>query len=270
MNKPQFFAGMWVCFLAALPAAHAQSVTGQVSGVVVDAAGAIVPGATVQLTNDLSKQAHTFVTENNGEFVFTGLVPGSYTLHIAQPGFRTYDQRGIIVATQEKVDLHEIHLEIGEVTTTVEVQASTVHVATDSSDRTVNVNTIQIGDTPVRGRDFLAEIKALPGVQDTSAHDNRGWGVAMPTINGGQMGQTFLSLDGIGAQDSGNLNPGYMAPSIDAISEVRLQVSNFTPEYAGRTGGQMLVSTKSGTQQFPPQGARGDVAWRGVSFHYRP
>lgn len=229
---------------------HAQSVTGQISGTVTDPAGAVVTGATVQLTHDLSKQVREFSTQGNGDFVFTGLVPGGYSIRVSHPGFKAYDQKGIVVAAQERVDLHDIRLEVGEVNTSVEVSAQSVHVATDSSDRSVAVNLIQMLDTPVRGRDFLGEIKALPGVQDISTHDARGWGQAMPTINGGQMGQTMLSIDGITAQDSGNLNPGYMAPSVDAIGEVRLQVSNFTPEYAGRTGGQMLVSIKAGSNQF--------------------
>ena len=87
-------------------------------------------------------------------------------------------------------------------------------------------------------------------MQDLGTHDARGWGVAMPTINGGQMGQTLLNLDGIATQDSGNLNPGYMAPSVDAIGEVRLVVSNYTAEYGGRTGGQMQVSIRGGTDRF--------------------
>ena len=121
--------------LALLPAAVAQSVTGQISGVVVDPAGAVVPSAPVQLTHDLSKTVHRFTTESNGSFVFTGLVPGDYSLRVTQPGFKVADQRGITVEAQERVDLHEIHLEVGELTNTVTVQADAVHVDTNNSDR---------------------------------------------------------------------------------------------------------------------------------------
>ena len=239
-----------LCLLAMLPTINGQSVTGQISGTVTDPAGSVMVGIRVQLTHDVSQQVREFTTEANGSFVFTGLVPGSYSLHVAQTGFKAYDEKAIIVAAQERVDLHNVPLSIGDINQTVEVSAQTVHVATDSSDRSVAVNLLQIEDTPIRGRDFLATIKALPGVQDLSSHDARGWGVAMPTINGGQMGQTQLNLDGIAAQDSGNLNPGYMAPSVDAIAEVRLVVSNFTAEYGGRTGGTMQVSIKGGSNQY--------------------
>jgi hypothetical protein len=250
MSAYRVVAALLLLLSALTPAANSQSVTGQISGTVADSAGAVIAGATVLLTHDLSRQTRPFTSEANGAFVFTGLPPGVYSLHIAQPGFKAYDQRSITVNAQELVDLHDIRLAVGDVATTVEVQSDAVHVATDSSERSANVNLIQIGDTPIRGRDFLATIKALPGVQDLTTHDQRGWGVAMPTINGGQMGQTLLALDGIASQDSGNLNPGYMAPSVDAVGEVRLLVSNFTPEYAGRSGGQLLVSTKSGSNQF--------------------
>src|ERR1035438_7242936 len=81
--------------LAMLPAANAQSVTGQISGVVVDQIGALIPGATVQLTHDLSQTVHKYTTESNGSFTFTGLIPGAYSLRVAQAGFKGYDQKGI-------------------------------------------------------------------------------------------------------------------------------------------------------------------------------
>src|SRR5438094_382287 len=143
---------------AAFPALYGQSITGQISGTVVDPAGAAVAGAAVQLTHDLSQQVRSFPTDSGGSFMFTNLVPGDYTVHIAVTGFKTYDQRGIQVAAQERVDLHELKLAVGEVSTTIEVQAGTVHVATSSSDRSVTIDARQIADSPTRGRNPLALI----------------------------------------------------------------------------------------------------------------
>ena len=147
------------CLLATVPIGNGQGVTGQISGTLSDAAGAVIPGTVVKLTNDLSQQVHTFITDANGLFIFTNLVPGSYSLRITQPGFKIYAQNAITVSAQERVDLHEIKLSIGEVTSTVEVQASSVHVATDSSDRSISINLHQIEDTPTRGRNPLSLIK---------------------------------------------------------------------------------------------------------------
>lgn len=237
--------------MALLPIATAQTVSGLITGTVIDPAGAEIVGATVQLTNEVTTQARQFTTVNNGSFIFPELVPGTYSLHVTQPGFKAYQQRGIIVSAQERVDLHEIKLAVGELSSTVEVQAEAVHVATDSSDRAVNVNLTQIENTPIRGRDFQGIIKTLPGVQDLGNHDLRGWGTQTPTINGGQQGQVLVTLDGIASQDSGA--PGintYQAPSVDAIAEVKLLVSNYTAEYGARNGGQLNMTIKNGTAQY--------------------
>ncbi len=237
--------------LATLPALNGQSVTGQVSGTVVDASGGILSGAAVQLTHDLSRQMRDFSTDANGSFVFTNLVPGGYSLRITMAGFKAYDQKGITVSAQERVDLHDIHLSVGEVTTTVEVQSSAVHVSTSSSDRSIVIGARQIEDTPTRGRNPLSLIMTLPGVQTLASNDFRGWsGGGIPAVNGGRTGQVILSLDGVASQDSGNLNPGYLSPSVDAISELQLLVSNYAAEYGGRTGGQLTFTTKNGTPQF--------------------
>ncbi len=244
--------GLVLGLLALLPTASAQSVTGQLSGVVVDPAGAVVPNASVQLTHDLSQTVHRFLSETNGSFVFTGLVPGTYSLRVTQAGFKTFDQRGITVAAQERVDMHEVHLQVGDVTSTVKVQADAVHVATDSSDRSMDMNLKQILDDPTRGRNPVSLIMMLPGVQSLAqSYDYRGWnGGGIPGVNGGQQGQIILNMDGAASQDSGNLNTGYINPSVDAISEVKLLIENYTAEYGGRTAGQLTLTTKNGTTQF--------------------
>jgi len=251
VSRCRQIVGVISLLLATLPAVNAQSVTGQISGVAVDPAGAVIPGAVAQLTHDLSQTVRKFTTESNGSFIFTGLIPGTYSLRVTQPGFKVSDQKNIVVAAQERVDLHEVRMEVGEVTSTVEVQSNAVHVATDSSDRSVAINLLQIQDTPTRGRNPVSLIMTLPGVQSTASNDYRGWnGGGIPGVNGGRQGQIILNMDGAASQDSGNLNTGYINPSIDAIGEVKLLVSNYTAEYGGRTAGQLTVTTKNGTPQF--------------------
>ena len=198
--------------LAGLSTLPGQSVTGQIEGTLVDPTGAVIAGAEVRLTHVLSKQVKSFNTDAGGAFVFTGLLPGDYDLRVAQPGFKAYDQKKIQVAAQERLDLHDVKLSVGEVTSTVEVQSNTVHVATSSSDRSISIDRRQIEDTPTRGRNPLSLIMTLPGVQTLAGNDFRGWsGGGIPAVNGGRTGQVVLSLDGVASQDSGNLNPGYMS-----------------------------------------------------------
>ncbi|MGH9811293.1 MAG: carboxypeptidase regulatory-like domain-containing protein, partial [Terriglobia bacterium] len=233
---------------AVAPRASAQTVTGSVTGTVVDAEGAVVVGATVQLTNETTKQMREFKTQGNGAFIFPDLVPATYDLRVAQPGFKTYAQNGITVGTLEKVDVHNIKLNVGDVQTVVQVEAQAAHVVTDSSDHSTDVNLKQIEETPIRGRNFQAIIKDLPGVIDMNTYDTRGWGAGNATVDGGQQGQVLVTFDGIAAQDSGA--PGmntYQAPSTDAIAEVKLLVGNYAAEYGARNGGQMNITIKNGT-----------------------
>ena len=243
---------VWVCvlLLAALPAANGQSVTGRISGTITDATGAVVPGATVRLTADLTTQGSDVTTDSNGSFVFTGLVPGSYSLHVTHPGFKGYEQKGINVSSQERVDLHEIKLGVGDMSTSVEVQAEAARVATDSSDRSVLVPRAIIESTAVKGRDYLGLLRGLPGAQTTDTNDKPGFKMSGAAINGGA-GILPIVLDGIVSQDSGGLGTSaYLAPSIDAIGEVKIMVSNYNAEYGSRAGGQLNVYFKNGTSHF--------------------
>jgi hypothetical protein len=237
-------------FLAGLPA-YSQSVTGQISGTVTDSGDVPIAGASAQLSNDLTKQLRSLTTETSGSFIFADLVPGNYTIRVTHPGFKTYSQAAINVSADEKVALHDIKLSVGDVNTTVNVQADSAHVATDSSDRSILVNSTQIANTPVRGRDWIGVLETLPGVVDLNNHDVPGWNSGMPTVNGGQTGQVLITFDGVASQDSGStVNNGYLAPSVDAIGEVKVLVSNYSAEYGSRGGGQLVVTVKNGTSQF--------------------
>ena len=241
---------LFVLVAAVSPAAYAQMMSGQITGRLVDPAGAVIVGSRVQITNDLTKQVREFITDSNGNFTVTNLSPGTYTLRVAQAGFKAYKQESIKVGAVEKVALPEIVLQVGDVSTSVDVQASPVRVSTDSSDRGVAVTTTQIEDTVTKGRNFMMLMSTLPGVQDLNQNDSRGWGTGSPVLMGGQSGQKLLVLDGAASQDSGNRDFGYIAPSVDAIAEVRVLLANYNAEYGARSGGQMNVMTKSGTNQF--------------------
>jgi hypothetical protein len=239
---------------------NAQTVSGEISGVVADQGGAVVVGATVDLISDLDKQTREFKTDNSGEFLFTGVVPGGYGVRVTQAGFKTYEQKGILLSAQERLSLHELKLEIGDVNTSVEVTAETTHVATDSSDHTININKQEIEDAPAAGRNYLSLLRVLPGTAFTTTTDTRG--SPTPKSNAGSgvdgtVGQMLMTLDGVAQQDNGNPRTGgFLAPSVDAIQEVQVLVSNYSAQYGSRSGGQLNVTIKNGTNQF-----HGSVYW---------
>jgi hypothetical protein len=142
-EKSVFLLGAW---LLVAPLAFAQSVTGSVTGSVVDTAGAVVAGAKVELINNISKQTREFRSSGTGAFEFTGLIPGAYRVKVGHAGFKPVEQF-VTVSAQERVDMHAIRLAIGDVATSIEVQSEVAHVATSSSDRAQNVNQQMITDT---------------------------------------------------------------------------------------------------------------------------
>src|SRR5260370_17769870 len=91
--------------LATMPVANAQTVTGSMTGTVVDARGALVVGANVLLTNEITKQVREFSTSGNGTFIFPDIFPADYDLKVTQAGFKTYVHNAITVAPLEKVTL---------------------------------------------------------------------------------------------------------------------------------------------------------------------
>src|SRR5215470_9058593 len=187
-------AFLLVVFLTFASAGNAQNVNGQVSGRVTDPQNAVIGGATVRLTNDLTQQVREFVTDETGAFVFLSLVPGDYSLSVELPGFKTYQQKDIHVSAQERLNLHDIRLEIGEVANEVTVEAEQARVQTTTADRIDTLTQSTIEGMPMPSRSFLAATRVIAGSQNVSTNSA---GTGGGSINGGQTGQLVLQLDGI-------------------------------------------------------------------------
>src|SRR5215813_3298002 len=240
-------ASFLILLLFLMAAANAQTVSGQISGRITDPQGAVIGGAGVRLTSDLSQQVREFVADESGSFVFVSLVPGDYSVRVEQAGFKTYEQKGIHVSAQERLNLRDIKLELGELATSVTVEAEQARVQTTTADRIQTLSQSAIEGIPMPTRSFLAATRVIPGSQSTN---DAGGG----TINGGQTGQLVLQLDGIISQDSGapssNANVGRFLVNPDSVNEVQVQVNSLDAEFGSRAGGQILVTTKRGTGQF--------------------
>jgi len=243
------FSAVLILLLATVPAAFGQSITSRITGTVADETGGVIAGATVELTYQLTQQVRTTSTGANGRFLFNNVLAGNYNLHIETPGFNSYDQRNLSVAAQETVALGTINLAIGEVTTSIEVQAESLRVETQSSDRTQMMQSVEIESIPLAGRAFSDVIRAMPGVAVRQTRDRAGR-EGLPAMNGGNTGQFLVTIDGIASQDSGATSTSYISPNVDAIGEVKVVTSSFNAEYGSRAGGQMNVTIKSGQQDF--------------------
>jgi len=236
-----------------LPTAKAQTLTGQISGTVVDANGGSIPGASAVITNDVSKAARSFTTENDGSFKFPDLNTGSYSLHVTKQGFKSFDSKGIILASGETLDLHELKLQVGDVATSISVEANAARVQTDSSDRFTTVEQTAVEDVPNPTRYFLSATRTMPGAAEVGSV---GAGSVDGTAQLGSGGSnTVLMLDGIVQQDSGAPSTGVTSSgrfpvNNDSVNEVQVQVNVMNAEFGSRAGGQVTVTTKNGTNQF--------------------
>src|SRR5438094_6111115 len=116
------------CFLLALVAAavlpgsaSAQAVTGTMSGTVVDPQGRVIPGATVTVISEATKDPRDAVTDARGEFQVTNLQPGLYTVKISLSGFRTLERKNIVLSAGERLAVPDLALELGSVGETITV-----------------------------------------------------------------------------------------------------------------------------------------------------
>lgn len=227
----------------------AQGLTGQISGTVLDNTGAAIPGATVSARNVGTSVTRDAVSDQAGAFVVTNLLAGTYDVSVTLPGFKVYQQRGVVLSATERLALAPIQLELGGVQETVSVQAEVLQVQTQSGERSAVIAASALQDIGLKGRDFMGALQTLPGVIDTRNRDAPGWGsVAGMTING-QSSFNF-SYDGVVSKDTGSNSGNYAAPALDSIAEIKVQASNFQAEYGRSSGASITVITKSGSANF--------------------
>ena len=250
-----FVVALIVTMTGAMSSARAQGLTGQISGTVTDSGGGVLPGASVVIKNAGTNSTRETVTGTDGSFVFPDLLAGRYDITVTVSGFKTYEQKGISLASTERVALRAIALEIGGVAETVTVQAEAVQVQTSNGARSGLITRENIEDIALKGRDFAAMLKLLPGVVDTSAREAPGWGSMQNLQINGRASFNF-SYDGVTNKDTGSNSGNYAAPALDSIAEVRVQTSNFQAEYGRSSGATITVITRSGSKDF-----RGSAAY---------
>jgi hypothetical protein len=250
---------------------QAQGLTGQISGVITDSGGGVIPGATVTIKNVGTNSTRDTVTGADGAFVFPDLLAGTYDLTAKLEGFKTYEQKGIVLGSTDRVALRAIALEVGGVAELVTVKSEATLVQTSTAARSGLITRDNIEDIALKGRDFAGMLKLLPGVIDTSNREAPGWGsMGGLSINGRGGGFNF-SYDGVTNKDTGSNSGNYAAPALDSIAEVRVQTSNFQAEYGRSSGATITVVTRSGSKDFHGSAAyyKRDDALNGNEYQRR-
>ncbi|MDP9051200.1 MAG: carboxypeptidase-like regulatory domain-containing protein [Acidobacteriota bacterium] len=246
------------CILLTAPA-NAQAV-GSISGHVVDASSAIIPGATVRAINQGTNAERTAQTDSRGYFAFPLLPIGSYTVRVEQAGFQPAEYKNAALEGQQIVQL-EIKLQAAAVTATVNVQAEQSATTVQRADATLGqtIHAEQVADLPLNGRDFAQLALLTPGTtrgeqsndflnQGTSSEVSFRGSVSL-SVQGMPENTNDWRIDGV---DDNELTGGGVAflPQVDAIQEFNVLTFNYSAQYGSRGGSTVLVSTKSGTNQF--------------------
>jgi hypothetical protein len=252
-------SGARQCLLLALVAtvlasgsAFAQTVTGTISGTVLDQQGQVVPGATVTVINEATNDTRAAVSDAQGNFLVTNLQPTLYTLRIALQSFRTLERKNIVLSAGERLAISNLTLEIGNVGETVTVESRGTHVNTAETQHSGLITAKQIEQIQVLGRDVTSIMRLLPGVRYENTVDSLGmsFGTSVPNVGGARRDWSNVITDGVVSNEVGN--SGLMAQQInlDAIAEVKVLLNSYRAEYGRAGGGQVQIVTKSGSSNY--------------------
>jgi hypothetical protein len=234
-----------VVALAASPLL-AQTYHGGLRGLVREPGG-VVPGVSVTLVNEATNVSRTTTTNHAGEYAFVNVEPGTYTAKISMQGFKSIDSRGVRIGTQQFVTL-DFTLEVGSLqeAVTVEGQASAIETSNASVGSSLDEKTLQTLPTAGRNPFFLATI--TPGVTHTGdpqfIRQQDQTNSSLLSLGGGPRRGNNYTLDGVAIVDI--RNRATIIPSLEAVEEVKVQVTTYDAEM-GRTGGGVFNMTgKSG------------------------
>jgi hypothetical protein len=233
----------------AAAAAHAQSITGSLTGTVTDPANAVVVGASLKLVNPATQAERSGATNEAGRFFFGSLQPGAYTLSVEAQGFRRVERTNINVSAAETVSLPDLRLEIGQVTDAVQVREQLAVVQTQTAERAGTLTGSQVQNLAIRGRNVTSLVSLLPGVVDLDDPENLAvnWNFY---VQGNRRNTNNLSIDGATVNAIGNNFNALVSVSMDAVAEVKVLLTNYQAEYGRMSGANVQIVTKSGTRDF--------------------
>src|SRR2546426_3011240 len=233
-------------------AAWAQSVTGTISGVVLDPNGAVVPGAEVTLVNVQTNDKRNQPTNEAGRFNFASLQPGVYTLKIEHQGFETMLRTKIVLSANEGLALGDLSLRTGQVTETVTIQSEGQIVEKESSDLTARLTSDQLSLISTKGRDITSLLRLIPGTSNDDDIEavGEGFGTNLPNISGQRGRSTVSTIDGLNASEPSGSNKISMTINQDAVAEVKVLRNNYAAEYGNNGGAMINIISKGGKKNY--------------------
>ena len=230
----------------------AQNISCSISGMVQDAAGAIVPNADITLADEQTGFVRTVKSNDAGYFSFPDLTAATYTIVVKAAGFKRYEQKSIALNSGDQRSLGALKLAVGDVSDSITVTAEAAPVDLGSSEKAGVLTGEEIENMALRGRDFFDAVGLLAGVVDMS--DSR----EAPSPSSiqnifivGSRGQSKnMTVDGVTNLDTGSNYTTHYMPSMDSLGEVKVLMSNYAAEYGRNSGGTISIVTRGGGRQF--------------------
>ncbi len=245
--------GLILCLIALLaPGSGAQVVTASVRGTVTDEQKAALASAEVTITNDSTGYTRTVTAGPEGEFSFPDLPLGDYKIHAAHPGFKGETQTGIALHANDSLVVN-IALKVGAISESITVEANPIAVETNSGSLSGLIQSNQVAELPLNGRNFMQLLTLVPGVAPAEAFSitNKGLkGASDVSISGGASNGNQWLVDGANNNDTGSQRTILVYPSVDAIEEFKIERNSYGPEFGLSAGGQISIITKRGGNDF--------------------
>lgn len=240
-------------WLAASPG-EAQVTTGTIQGTVKDSAGAVVPGATVTVTETGKQTSSTYTTDGEGGYTAPFLIPGTYEISVEVQGFRKHVRRGVVLQVNQRARI-DVGLELGTFAEATEVTALAPLTRSDSGEMGEVIEERAIRELPLNGRNFATLVYLTPGVTAGQINENLSGastfnprGASNFNALGSQANANAWLVDGIDNNEY-TFNTVIVTPSVESVREFKVLTGTFSAEF-GRGAGVVSVSTKSGNNEF--------------------
>jgi hypothetical protein len=225
----------------------AQGFRATVVGRVTDDTGAVLPGAMITITNVGTNESHSIIVNDSGEYTIPQLAPGQYTLTAEYTGFNKVVRSGIVLETNQQSRL-DVVLKVGGITEEIEVSAAAPLVTTENASIGNVVDQKKIVELPLNGRDYLQLAFMQPNVFATATGSNLGFRGGLNVAGNSEIANQYI-LDGVDNNDETTNQPLHR-PILDAVREFKILTGTYSAEYGRQAGGQIMVTTQSGTNVF--------------------
>jgi hypothetical protein len=236
---------------AATAVASAQTNTAEISGVIRDTSGGVLPGATVVATHPASGGTVERVTDESGHFFLPALRIGEWDLTVTMPGFAPQTRRGVVLEIGRTVSL-DFTLAVQGLEEQVVVQTAVPVLQATTAEISDVIENREVVQIPLNGRNFLAlaqlsdAVVIPPGGTRGEALQQAG---PLPNVGGQRSGHNIYLLDGAKVTDE-LFNNLVINPSVDSIQEFRIQKSMYPAEFGGKASALINVATRAGSNTF--------------------